>query len=147
MVDKKHTNLSFNMSNAEHDKAWNYLHSMDKKKFGSQNKLIIKAINDYFDNYYVSKNDPYLESRIKEDDFINRIISEVGFKLTEQMPQMVSGYLMNMLGPMMCNSNNNLSSNSFSIGNKGAPSEAIDNSETEDDLDWNFIDGFEEVLE
>lgn len=58
--------------------AWSLLHSDEVENgFKSQNEFIICAINDYYERYVQKKADPYLETREKEDAFVERIISQI----------------------------------------------------------------------
>lgn len=57
------TNLRFNLEKDLQRKAWEYLQTMDKKEFKSYNHTIALALVDYFDRYYRTQEDPYLETR------------------------------------------------------------------------------------
>ena len=69
MAVKNH-NFRFNEEKEAERKAWKILHSEEvKEDFRSQNEFVIAAINDYYDRHLDKKQDPYLESREKEEAF------------------------------------------------------------------------------
>ncbi len=72
------TCFRFNMDNPEHAKAWDYLRNYDKDKIKSTNVAAITAVNDYFDRMGRVADDPYFETRRREERFIQQIVSEVG---------------------------------------------------------------------
>ena len=50
---------------------------MDRKKYKSYSRAIVTAVNDYFDRQERLAADPYLETREKEDAFLDRIIATI----------------------------------------------------------------------
>ena len=63
-------NIRFNMTDEGGVQAWERLHSAEvEQDFKSQNAFVVAAINDYYERHLAKKNDPYLESREKEDAF------------------------------------------------------------------------------
>lgn len=71
------TNIRFNLKNEADRKAWEYLQSMDRKKYKSYSRVVICALCEYFEREQKSANDPYLETREKEDAFLNRILQTI----------------------------------------------------------------------
>ena len=71
------TNIRFNLKNEADRKAWEYLQSMDRKKYKSYSKAVICALCEYFEREQKLSNDPYLETREKEDAFLNRILQTI----------------------------------------------------------------------
>ena len=61
------TNLRFNLDKETQNRAWQYLQAMDKHRFKSYSNVIAVALVDYFDRYYRSQADPYLETRECEE--------------------------------------------------------------------------------
>ena len=63
------------------EKSWNknvrFNRNSDEveKEFKSQNEFVICAINDYYERHLRKKRDPYLETREKEDAFVERIVA------------------------------------------------------------------------
>ena len=66
------TCFRFNMENPEHAKAWDYLHNYDKDKIKSTNVAAITAVNDYFDRMGKLADDPYFETRQREERLWSR---------------------------------------------------------------------------
>ena len=68
------TTLRLNMDDEEDRRAWSYLQNLDRKKYCSYNKAIVAALNDYFGRQEKLAADPYLETREKEDAFMQKIM-------------------------------------------------------------------------
>lgn len=74
-------NVRFNRNSESAMQAWSLLHSDEvEKEFKSQNEFVICAINDYYERHLRKKRDPYLETREKEDAFVERIVAQVAEK-------------------------------------------------------------------
>ena len=71
------TTLRLNLSNEDDRKAFEYLQHIDKKKYRSYSKVIVTAINEYFERQERIADDPYLETREKEDTFLKRVIETI----------------------------------------------------------------------
>ena len=71
------TTLRINLSNPEGLKAWTYLVNRDKSRCRSSSDAIIAAVNGYFDREARLTDDPYLETREKEDAFLQRVLETV----------------------------------------------------------------------
>ena len=50
---------------------------MDKQEFRSYSHVIALALVDYFERYYRTQEDPYLETREREERFVGQIIEAV----------------------------------------------------------------------
>ena len=88
-------NVRFNTNSERAMQAWSLLHSDEVKNgFKSQNEFIICAINDYYERYVQKKDDPYLETREKEDAFVERIVSQVTEKILTNLPTLAGMYMM-----------------------------------------------------
>ena len=96
MNNLKTTCFRFNLNNPEHAKAWNYLKQLDKSAFKSCNDAVIKAVNDYFERYFRSVDDPYFETRQREEQFVNQIVSEVGKALASEMPRFLASFMISL---------------------------------------------------
>ena len=71
-------NIRFSMTDEGGMQAWERLHSEEvEQNFKSQNAFVVAAINDYYERHLAKKNDPYLESREKEDAFADRMVQAV----------------------------------------------------------------------
>ena len=64
------TNIRLNLCDEQDRQAWEYLQTMDRQKYKSYTKAVVAALNDYFAREYRNEEDPYLESREKEDAFL-----------------------------------------------------------------------------
>lgn len=94
MAVKNH-NFRFNEEKEAERKAWEILHSREvKEDFHSQNEFVIAAINDYYARHIAIRNDPYLESREKEDAFVKGIVEAVEKKVFDNLPGLAGMYMM-----------------------------------------------------
>lgn len=67
----KNQNKHFSMEKESDIKAWESLHSNKVgEKFKSQNRFVIEEINYYYERVMRMQEDPYLETREKEDTAI-----------------------------------------------------------------------------
>ena len=71
------TTLRVRLNTPEGRKAWGYLVSRDKTRYRSYSDAIIAAVNGYFDRERQLADDPYLETREKEDAFLQRVLETV----------------------------------------------------------------------
>ena len=69
--------LRFDLADVEERKAYNYLQNRDKTEFSSYTKLVSRAVNEFFERRLRLKDDPYFETREKEDAFIARVLDAV----------------------------------------------------------------------
>ena len=93
MKSKNH-NIRFNTEKADECRAWELLHSQKVRQiFKSQNKFVIQAVNDYYDRCVAMRNDPYLETREKEDAFAERIVEAVEKKVMSNLPALFGMYM------------------------------------------------------
>ena len=96
MADKTwNKNVRFNMNSEDAVQAWSLLHSAEvDREFKSQNEFIICAINDFYERHISTKNAPYLETREKEDAFVDRIVEQVTAKILANIPALAGMYLL-----------------------------------------------------
>ena len=71
------TNIRLNLNKPEDRQAWEYLQNMDRKKYKSYSRAVVAAINDHFSRQKRVVNDPFLESREKEDAFLQKILDTI----------------------------------------------------------------------
>lgn len=69
---------------------------MDKSVFKSYSQAIATAVVDYFDRYCQTQNDPYLETRAREEQFVQQIVDAVQDTLREIMPIFLAGCMTGM---------------------------------------------------
>ena len=86
------TNLRLNLDNAEDRRAWERLRSMDRTRYKSYSRAVVAALNDFFDRQERLENDPYLETREKEEAFLQRVLDTVerGLRSEPTRPQTLS---------------------------------------------------------
>ena len=69
--------LRFDPTDEGERQAYNQLQNRDKAEFGSYTKLVSRAVNEFFERRSRLKDDPYFETREKEDAFIARVLDAV----------------------------------------------------------------------
>ena len=67
------TNIRLNLARADDRSAWAYLQSMNRAKYKSYSRAVVAALNDFFSRQERLADDPYLETREKEDAFLLRV--------------------------------------------------------------------------
>lgn len=80
------TTLRLNLSDEDDRRAFEYLQRMDKKKYRSYSKAIVAAVNEHFERQKRLVDDPYLETREKEDAFLKRITETIENSLRSVQP-------------------------------------------------------------
>lgn len=88
------SNLRFNLDDPVYGEAYNHLHSMDRKRYKSCNRVIAVAVNDYFRRESQTECDPYFETREREEKFISEIVDSVGEAVREAIPKFMAAYIM-----------------------------------------------------
>lgn len=114
------TNLRFNLDKDVQNRAWQYLQTMDKKTFKSYSQIIAVSLVDYFDRYYTEQDDSYLETREREERFVEQIVSAVENAMDKTLPVYLAGCMAGIA--------------------QITPQAAVAAPEPEDaDLDWDFL--------
>ena len=139
------TNIRLNLCDEQNRQAWEYLQTMDRQKYKSYTKAVVAALNDYFSREYRNEEDPYLETREKEDAFLERVETAIRDGVKESVLMAMAKNLFEMITPFVKES---VGENQPS-GRLGEKSEEQD---TEDAMDWEqeadldaaleFADGF-----
>ena len=93
----RNTNLRFNLGKEQQRRAWEYLQTMDRQDFKSYSQVISLALVDYFDRYYRTQADPYLETREREELFVKQIVDAVENSLKQALPLFLSGLTAGMV--------------------------------------------------
>ena len=144
----KMTCFRFNLDNPEHAKAWEYLHSIDKDKVKSGNTAVVRAVNDYFDRMGRLADDPYFETRQREERFVEQIVSEVGKAFIAEMPKFLASLMLSLNRGYPMQAVPVGTENSRGYAGDGNPSATegfgnADNSENDDysGIDFDFIGG------
>lgn len=90
------TNIRLNLCDEQDRQAWEYLQTMDRKKYKSYTRAVVAALNDYFSREYRNEADPYLETREKEDDFLERVEIAIQEGVKESVPMALAKNLVEM---------------------------------------------------
>lgn len=135
------TNIRLNLCDEQDRQAWEYLQTMDRQKYKSYTKAVVAALNDYFAREYRNEEDPYLETREKEDAFLERVETVIRDGVKESVPMAMAKNLFEMITPFVKES---VGENKLSGG--------LEEQDTEDAVDWEqeadmdaaleFADGF-----
>ena len=67
------TTLRLNLENEDDCRAWEYLRAMDRTRYRSYSSAIVTAINDHFSRQERLTDDPFLETRERQDAFLGEI--------------------------------------------------------------------------
>ena len=147
------TCFRFNMDNPEHAKAWDSLHNYDKDKIKSTNVAAIMAVNDYFDRMEKLADDPYFETRQREERFVEQIVSEVGKAFIAEMPKFLASLMLSLNSSYPVQFNEiravpmgTMDSRGYAVSGNPSATEGFgnaDNSENDDysGIDFDFIGG------
>lgn len=122
MSNIKNVQIRFNLDNPEHFKAWDYLNAFRRTQYKSFSEGVIKSVIANYERQQML-NEPYLETREKENQFIDRIVSEVEKVLGDNLPSIILTFIGNL-------------ANGKITTDYVTPEEDISNSE---DIDWDFI--------
>ena len=91
------TNIRFNLEKETDRTAWEHLQQRDKKQYRSYSRVVIAAVNDYFERRGRLASDPYLETREKEDAFLLRVLETVQAGFNYAAPVNPATTLLNLL--------------------------------------------------
>ena len=128
MNNIKCINLRFNLDKPLDRQAWEYLQNMDKNEFKSYSHAVALAVTEYFKRYYRRKDDPYFETREREERFVEQIVSAVENGVEKALPSFLAACFTKMVmqyseAPTINITNNN------------------DNNVSADDIDMDFVGG------
>ena len=71
------TKIRFNLDNADDRKAYEYLQRMDRKQYKSYTKAVVIALIEHFERQQQLEADSYLETREKEDIFLQKVLDTI----------------------------------------------------------------------
>ena len=117
MSEIRTTNLRFNLGKEPQRKAWQYLQTMDKSLFKSYSQAVATAVLDW------READPYLETRAREEQFVQQIVDAVRDALRETMPVFLAGCMTGM------------------AQNPAAVSPQLIKEPVKDSINWDFVGG------
>ena len=116
------TNIRLNLCDEQDRQAWEYLQTMDREKYKSYTRAVVVALNDYFSREYRNEADPYLETREKEDAFLERVETAIR-AMAKNLIEMLVPFVKESVGEI------NLSDRTLTM-------EKTDGEIAEDNLDW-----------
>ena len=67
------TTLRLNLENEDDRRAWEYLRSMDRARYRSYSSAIVTAIHDHFSRRERLTDDPFLETRERQEAFLEEV--------------------------------------------------------------------------
>ena len=91
------TNIRFDLEKEPDRKAWEYLRQRDKRQYRSYSRAVIAAVNDYFERRGRLAADPYLETREKEDAFLQRVLETIQDGMKRAAPTNTADILFQLL--------------------------------------------------
>ena len=91
------TNVRFDLGKELDRMAWEYLQRRDKRQYRSYSKAVIAAVNDYFERRGRLAADPYLETREKEDAFLQRMLETIRDGITHAVSTNAAGTLLQLI--------------------------------------------------
>lgn len=91
------TNIRFDLGKEPDRTVWEYLRQRDKRQYRSYSRAVIAAVNDHFERQRRLAVDPYLETREKEDAFLQRILETIRAGLNHTAPNNVADTLLQLL--------------------------------------------------
>ncbi len=94
---KINTKNRLNLDREADRKAWEYLRNMDRKKYKSYSRAIVTAVNYYFDRQERIATDHYLETREKEDTFLEKVLATIEQGLKASSPNNAVTSLLQLL--------------------------------------------------
>lgn len=77
MSEIKETTLRLDLEREADRRAWEYLQNRDREKYKSYSKTVVIAVNEYFERQERLQNDPYLETREKEEAFLREVMNTI----------------------------------------------------------------------
>ena len=95
------TNIRLNLMNPADQQAWTYLQKLDRRQYKSYSRAVVAAINDYFGRQERLADDPYLETREKEDAFLEKVLDTVEKGARESMSVGMAGNPLQFFQPFM----------------------------------------------
>ena len=80
------TTLRLNLNNDADRQAWEHLRRLDRTQYRSVNRAVVASVNAFFGRQEQLTADPYLETREKEDAFLQEIRDTIRESLQGTVP-------------------------------------------------------------
>ena len=97
--------VRFRLDRENERKAYELLQNRGKEDFGSLNQAAITAINEFYDRKDKLADDPYLETREKEDAFLTKVLETVAAGIQANSAGSLAAVLQNMAANQVVASN------------------------------------------
>lgn len=98
MSEIRSTCLRFNLEKELYAKAWENLQSAKVYGLKSYTQAVACAVNDYFERQSRLTDDPYFETREREERFIAEIVSAVERELEKSLPKFLAACFIGISG-------------------------------------------------
>lgn len=128
MSNIKCTTLRFNLDKPLDRQAWEYLQNMDKDEFKSYSQSVAIAVTGYFKRYYKRVDDPYFETREREERFVEQIVAAVESAVEKVLPVFLAACFSKMVMPYNAVPTINITNNN-------------ENNALADEIDMDFVGG------
>jgi len=122
MANVKSTCLRLNIEKPLSRKAWGILQNTDK----SYNQTIVAALVEYDERHKKLKDDPYFETREREERFVQEIVTAVKQTLERTLPGFLAASLLRIVQPYQT---------STTVQTQPPP----EPEPAEDAIDWDFL--------
>ena len=126
MAERKSLCVKFNLDNPIHCKAYEIIKQENSNNNTIYADIVSEAINKYYTHLKIIEDDPYFETRKKDDEFIRRILKKLDEKLEKELPT----FLISLISTFAVNVNS-----SIPISNETTTDEIAENP----DIDWDFL--------
>lgn len=91
------TNIRFNLDNPQHRRAYELLQRIDRRKYKSYTEAVVYAVNSCFGRLEQLAADPYLETREKEDAFLQKVLDTIQSGMEKVSQPLALGNLLSLL--------------------------------------------------
>ena len=81
------TNIRFDLKREDDRQAYEFLRRMDRKQFKSYTRAVVAALNVFFSRQEKMQVDAYLETREKEDRFLQQVLDTINEGIRQIMSQ------------------------------------------------------------
>ena len=95
------TTLRLNLNNDADRQAWEHLRRLDRTQYRSVNRAVVASVNAFFGRQEQLTADPYLETREKEDAFLQEIRDAIRESLQGTVPVSFAPWMRLMQGTVL----------------------------------------------
>lgn len=128
MSNIKCTTLRFNIDKPLDREAWEYLQRMDKDEFKSYSQAVALAVTEYFKRYYKRIDDPYFETREREERFVEQIVAAVESAVEKVLPSFLAACFSKMVMP-------------YNVSSAVTITNSDEKNTSAEDIDMDFVGG------